>query len=463
MPDLVVPALGESITEAVISRWHKNVGDQVEVDEPVLALETDKITVDLPAPSAGSLAEQKFAEGATVRVGDVVGSISAGGEASAGAPTKQAKPEAEPPAKEAPAKATKQPAAKPETKPEAKPAAKPETKAEAKPETKAEAKPETKAEAQPTARAAAVATPSSPRAEAGNGQDGRRMSPSMRRAQREGTTSPPVAADRGAAASTPTAAATPAAPPAGTAPARAKAQVEQGKADPREDVVPMTPIRKRIAQRLIEAQQSSASLTTFNEVDMSRVMELRDRYKQEFVERHGVKLGFMSFFARAAVAALAEFPGLNAEVRGDTIVYKRHYDLGIAVQTDRGLMVPVLRDVDQLGFADIEKGIGELAARGRAGKLALDDLVGATFTITNGGIFGSMLSTPLLNYPQTGILGMHNIVERPVATGGTVHVRPIMYLALTYDHRVVDGREAVSFLVGIKQRIESPDRLLFDL
>ena len=460
MPDLVVPALGESITEAVISRWHKNVGDKVEVDEPVLALETDKITVNLPAPSAGSLAEQKFAEGDTVRVGDVVGSISAGGEASAGAP-----------AKEAPARAAKQPAAKAEARPEARPEATPEAKSEARPQARPEAKPEArteakpgaKAESRPTARTASAPTPASPRADGGNGQAGRRMSPSMRRAQREETTPPPVAADPDAAASTPTAAATPAAPPAGTAPARAKAQVEQGVADPREDVVPMTPIRKRIAQRLIEAQQSSASLTTFNEVDMSRVMELRDRYKQEFVERHGVKLGFMSFFARAAVAALAEFPGLNAEVRGDSIVYKKRYDLGIAVQTDRGLMVPVLREVDQLGFAEIEKGIGELAARGRAGKLTLDDLVGATFTITNGGIFGSMLSTPLLNYPQTGILGMHNIVNRPVATGGTVHVRPIMYVALTYDHRVVDGREAVSFLVGVKQRIESPDRLLFGL
>ena len=463
MPDLVVPALGESITEAVISRWHKNVGDQVEADEPVLALETDKITVDLPAPSSGSLAEQKFAEGDTVRVGDVVGSISAGGEARPEAPAKpEAKAEAPAkPAAKAEAKAEARPAAKPEAKADAgaKPAAKPEARAEARPA----AKPEAKAEAKPTARAPAAATPSSPRGDAGNGQAGRRMSPSMRRAQREGTTPPPVAASPGAAASTPTAAATPAAP-AGTVPARAKAQVEQGgKRDPREDVVPMTPIRKRIAQRLVEAQQSSASLTTFNEVDMSKVMELRDRFKQEFVDRHGVKLGFMSFFARAAVATLAEFPGLNAEVRGESIVYKKHYDLGIAVQTDRGLMVPVLRDVDQLGFADIEKGIGDLAARGRAGKLALDDLVGATFTITNGGIFGSMLSTPLLNYPQTGILGMHNIVERPVATGGAVHVRPIMYLALTYDHRVVDGREAVSFLVGIKQRIENPDRLLFDL
>jgi 2-oxoglutarate dehydrogenase E2 component (dihydrolipoamide succinyltransferase) len=213
----------------------------------------------------------------------------------------------------------------------------------------------------------------------------------------------------------------------------------------------------------VEAQHSTASLTTFNEVDMGAVMALRDRFKQEFADRYGVKLGFMSFFAKACIAALKLFPGLNAEVKGEAIAYKKHYDLGVAVSTDRGLVVPVLRGVDRLSFAGIEQGIGELAGRARAGKLTLDDLVGGTFSITNGGIYGSMLSTPLLNYPQTGILGMHNIVERPMAVNGQTEIRPIMYLALTYDHRVVDGREAVSFLVAIKQRIEQPDRLMFEL
>jgi 2-oxoglutarate dehydrogenase E2 component (dihydrolipoamide succinyltransferase) len=458
MPDLVVPALGESITEAVISRWHKNVGDTVEADEPVVALETDKITVDLPAPAAGALAEQRFAEGATVKVGDVVGTISEGAEAAAGDGKKAAQADAEAPAK---AEAEAKPAAKAEkpAKAEAKPEA---AKAEAKPAAKAEAKPAAKAEAKPAAKSEAPAEPE----RSGSGRDngerargGRRLSPSMRRAQREETTPPPVAADPGAAATTPTAAATPApAPAAAPAPARAPAPAGE-----REDVVPMTPIRKRIAQRLLEAQQSAAALTTFNEVDMTRIMSLRERFKQDFVDRHGVKLGFMSFFAKAAIAALRLFPGLNAEVRGDSIVYKKHYDLGVAVSTERGLIVPVLRNADELGFAEIEKGIADLATRARNGKLALEDLMGGTFSITNGGIYGSMLSTPLLNYPQTGILGMHNIVERPVAVDGKVEIRPVMYVALTYDHRVVDGREAVSFLVAIKQRIEDPDRLMFAL
>jgi 2-oxoglutarate dehydrogenase E2 component (dihydrolipoamide succinyltransferase) len=230
-----------------------------------------------------------------------------------------------------------------------------------------------------------------------------------------------------------------------------------------EDVVPMSPIRKRIAARLVEAQRETASLTTFNEVDMTAVMALRDRFKQDFQDRHGVKLGFMSFFAKACISALELYPGLNAEVRDEAIVYKRHYDLGVAVSTERGLVVPVLRNADQLGFAAIEQGIAELAGRARSGRLTLDELVGGTFSITNGGIYGSMLSTPLLNYPQTGILGMHNIVPRPVADSGQVEIRPMMYIALTYDHRVVDGREAVSFLVAVKQRIEQPDRLMFDL
>ena len=420
MPDLVVPALGESITEAVISRWHKKVGDSVEADEPVVALETDKITVELPAPAAGALTEQRFAEGDTVKVGDVVGTIGAGAAA------RKAEP--------APEKAPEKAAAK---------------KAEPAPEKAPEAKVDP-ARAPAPARSAGDGEPA--RDEAGNG---RPLSPSMRRRRLEGepvreTTPPPTAV-----ASTPTQAATPA-----RAPAPAPAPVT---GDAREELVTMSPIRKRIAQRLVEAQKSTASLTTFNEVDMSAVMALRERFKEDFAARHKVKLGFMSFFAKAAIAALKLYPGLNAEVKGDAIVYKKHYDLGVAVSTERGLVVPVLRDADRLSFAGIEQGIASLATRAKGGKLTLEDLVGGTFSITNGGIYGSMLSTPLLNYPQTGILGMHNIVERPVGVDGRVELRPVMYLALTYDHRVVDGREAVSFLVAVKQRIEQPDRLMFEL
>jgi 2-oxoglutarate dehydrogenase E2 component (dihydrolipoamide succinyltransferase) len=416
MPDLVVPALGESITEAVISRWHKKIGDTVEADEPVVALETDKITVELPAPAAGALTEQRFAEGDTVKVGDVLGTIGAGEAAKKTAPAPDKKEEKAEAAPAAPAPAKKEQTAEP---------------APAKKDQKAEPAPE----------------------EAGNG---RTLSPSKRRRRLEGepvreTNPPPTAV-----ASTPTQAATPARAPA-------PAPASPGSSDAREELVPMSPIRKRIAQRLVEAQKSTASLTTFNEVDMSAVMALRDQFKEEFAERHGVKLGFMSFFAKAAVAGLKLYPGLNAEVKGDAILYKKHYDLGVAVSTERGLVVPVLRDIDRRSFAGIEQGIVELATRARAGKLALEDLVGGTFSITNGGIYGSMLSTPLLNYPQTGILGMHNIVERPIGVQGSIELRPMMYLALTYDHRVVDGREAVSFLVAVKQRIEKPDRLMFEL
>lgn len=225
----------------------------------------------------------------------------------------------------------------------------------------------------------------------------------------------------------------------------------------------MSPLRRRIAERLVEAQHTAAILTTFNEVDMSQVLALRARHQEAFVAKHGLKLGFMSFFTKACVAALKEYPGLNAEVRGGDIVYKKHYDIGVAVGSGRGLVVPVLRRAAELTFAEVEKGIAELAAKAKDNKLTLDDLTGGTFTITNGGIYGSMMSTPLLNLPQTGILGMHNIVQRPVAVGDQIALRPMMYIALSYDHRVVDGREAVQFLIGIKQRIEQPDRLLFDL
>jgi len=233
--------------------------------------------------------------------------------------------------------------------------------------------------------------------------------------------------------------------------------------DPRDEVVAMSPLRKRVAERLVQAQHEAASLTTFNEVDMTQVMDLRGKYKDSFEKTHGVKLGFMSFFVKACVAACQAFPGVNAEVIGGNIVYKKHYDFGVAVSTPKGLVVPVLRDCDTLSFAGIEKGILGLADKARAGKLALADLSGGTFSITNGGIYGSMMSTPLLNYPQTGILGMHNIVKRAVVVGDEIKVRPMMYVALSYDHRVVDGREAVSFLVAVKDRLEAPDRMLVEV
>jgi 2-oxoglutarate dehydrogenase E2 component (dihydrolipoamide succinyltransferase) len=429
MADLVVPALGESITEAVVSNWLKNVGDAVAVDEPVAELETDKITVQLPSPIAGALANQNVKVGATVKVGDVIGSVEEGKQGKAAE-----KPKAE---------------AKPAPKEEAKPAAK----EEAKPAPKPEPKPQQKPAGQPQAQ---VQT-------GGNGKNLdrdtlMRLSPSQRAHAREVGELPRQHAS----------------PQSPTAPNGPSAEDRLANVDSRDEVVPMSPLRKRVAERLVQAQHEAASLTTFNEVDMTAVMEARAKYKETFEKAHGVKLGFMSFFVKACVAAAKLFPGVNAEVIGGNIVYKKHYDFGIAVSSPKGLVVPVLRDCDQLSFSGIEKGIGALADKAKTGKLTLDDLTGGTFSITNGGIFGSMMSTPLLNYPQTGILGMHNIVKRPmvIASPGSdasrssieqVQIRPMMYVALSYDHRVVDGREAVSFLVAVKDRLEAPERLMFEV
>jgi 2-oxoglutarate dehydrogenase E2 component (dihydrolipoamide succinyltransferase) len=405
MADLVVPQLGESITEAVVARWLKQVGEAVAADEPVAELETDKITVQLPSPAAGVMGEQKAAVGATVHVGDVIGTVAAGAAA-------QRQPVAVAP-------------------PQAKPAA-------------AASKPVTPAP-----------TESLPKTEArsGNGESLDRdallrLTPSQRAQAREAGALP----GRGAAVPPPVAVST------GPTDEARLAQV-----DPRDEVVVMSPLRKRVAERLVQAQHEAASLTTFNEVDMTAIMELRGKYKDSFEKTHGVKLGFMSFFVKACVAACKQFPGLNAEVVGGHIVYKKHYDFGVAVSTAKGLVVPVLRDCDTRSFAEIERGILELADRARTGKLGLADLQGGTFSITNGGIYGSMMSTPLLNYPQTGILGMHNIVKRAIVVGDQVLVRPMMYVALSYDHRVVDGREAVSCLVAIKERLEAPDRMLVEV
>jgi 2-oxoglutarate dehydrogenase E2 component (dihydrolipoamide succinyltransferase) len=420
MADLVVPQLGESITEAVVARWLKQVGDAVAVDEPVAELETDKITVQLPSPVAGAMGEQKAQVGATVRVGDVIGTVAAG-EKGAATGAAIARPVG---------------GAPPQLVISAGPAP---------------------ASLKPEARGPKPA----PGPVGGNGEAIDR-------------TTPPVGIDREQLLKlTPSqrmqareVGALPArGPGASPSPAIAGPSVDErlAQVDPRDQVVAMSPLRKRVAERLVQAQHEAASLTTFNEVDMTAVMELRARYKDTFEKAHGVKLGFMSFFVKACVAACKLYPGVNAEVLGGNIVYKKHYDFGIAVSTSKGLVVPVLRDCDTRSFAEIEQGILELADRARTGKLGLAELQGGTFSITNGGIYGSMMSTPLLNYPQTGILGMHNIVKRAIVVNDEVKVRPIMYVALSYDHRVVDGREAVSFLVAVKERLEAPERMLVEV
>ncbi|HEX3481737.1 MAG TPA: 2-oxoglutarate dehydrogenase complex dihydrolipoyllysine-residue succinyltransferase [Kofleriaceae bacterium] len=447
MADLVVPALGESITEAVVSVWLKQVGDAVATDELVAELETDKVTVQLPSPVAGVLAAQAVPVGATVKVGDVIGSVQPGAAKAEAKPAAQARPAAAapapvaaaaPPVAAVPAVATPPVAAAPAAAPSAvatAPAARPA------------AAPSSAAPAQAVGSAAAPA-----RSGNGDGLDKAallKLTPSQRVAAREIGTIPHHGA--------------PMAAPAAAAPAGPRAEERLAQVDPRDDVVAMSPLRRRVAERLVQAQHEAASLTTFNEVDMTAVMELRARYKDSFEKAHAVKLGFMSFFVKACIAACKAFPGLNAEVIGGHIVYKKHYDFGIAVSAPKGLVVPVLRDCDALSFAGVEKGILTLADRARSGKLSLPELSGGTFSLTNGGIYGSMMSTPLLNYPQTGILGMHNIVKRAVVVGDEVKIRPMMYVALSYDHRVVDGREAVSFLVAVKERLEAPDRMLLEV
>ncbi|MBL9006049.1 MAG: 2-oxoglutarate dehydrogenase complex dihydrolipoyllysine-residue succinyltransferase [Myxococcales bacterium] len=420
--ELVIPPLGESIAEATIAKWLKQPGEAVKIDEPLAELETDKVTVTLPAPAAGVLVEQRHPVGTVVRVGASIGSLDSSAVATA-APAQQA----------APAAPVSKPAAAPASAPMA-PAAAPAS--------------------APAAPAAAPAAPAaSPSAHASAGEPPRiNNSPAMRQWRREHGVDPAATLF-----SSPAKPAEPTAQPAAVG--------------AREELVPMSSLRRRIAERLVEAQHTAAILTTFNEVDMSPIMALRAKYQDEFVKKHGIKLGFMSFFVVACARALVEFPGLNAEVRphegGLAVVYKKHYDFGIAVGGGKGLVVPVLRNVDALGFAEVEKGIAELAAKAKDNKLTLPELQGGTFSISNGGIYGSMMSTPLLNLPQTGILGMHNIVRRAVVVGSgdseKIEIRPMMYLALSYDHRVVDGREAVSFLVKVKDRLENPDKLLLSI
>ncbi len=410
--DILVPTLGESVSEATVAQWLKKPGETVEVDEPLVELETDKVTLEVNATAAGVLAEVTAEEGANVEVGALLGRIAEGAAAARPAPAEPAKP--------APAPVRK-----------------------AEPEPAAAAAPAAAETLSPAVRKLIEDNLLDAGEVRGTGKGGRITKEDVLKVIEARVAAPeeePAAREEAPAAEAPAA-----------------------EAAPREERVRMTRLRQRIAERLKEAQNTAAMLTTFNEADMSAVMELRQRYRDSFEKKHGVRLGFMSFFAKAAVAALKELPAVNAEIDGDDIVYKNHYDIGIAVGTPQGLVVPVVRDADRLGFAEIEKTIAELGRKARDGKLSIEEMTGGTFTITNGGVYGSLMSTPILNPPQSGILGMHKIQERPVAVDGEVEVRPMMYLALSYDHRIVDGREAVTFLVRVKDCIEDPQRLLLDM
>ncbi len=405
--EIRVPQLPESVADAVLVAWRKQPGEAVSRDESLADLETDKVVLEVPAPAAGVIKEFKVQPGATVKSGDLLAIFEEG--AAAVAPAKAAKS-----AKSAPVAETAAPAA---------PAAK----------------------LGPAARRLVEENQVDPATVAGSGRDGR-------------ITKADVAAH--VAREVAPAAALAAAPAAGAVSAPGPVAVPGARAEQR---VPMTRLRMRIAERLLQAQQNAALLTTFNEIDLTAIGELRARHKDRFEKEHGVKLGFMSFFVKASIEALRKYPVMNAAVDGNDIIYHEYYDIGVAVSTDRGLVVPVLRNAETLGFAQIERKINDYGVRARAGGLALEELQGGTFTITNGGVFGSMLSTPILNAPQSAILGMHKIQDRPVAVGGQVVVRPIMYLAVTYDHRIIDGREAVQFLVAIKDALEDPGRMLIGI
>jgi 2-oxoglutarate dehydrogenase E2 component (dihydrolipoamide succinyltransferase) len=411
--DILVPTLGESVSSATVARWLKKAGEAVTADEPLVELETDKVTVEVNAPAAGVIEAIAAQEGAEVAPGSVLGTIAAGAAGAATAPAKPSAPAA--PKVEEPRVA-------------AGPVAIPGAPAAAPPPAHA-----------PMPAAAKMMEEkglSAGQLGAGTGKDGR-----ITKGDVLDFLARPAAA--------------PAAPVAAAAPPRA---LEEG-----EERVKMTRLRITIARRLKEAQNTAAMLTTFNEVDMGAAMALRTEYRDAFEKKHGVRLGFMSFFVKACVAALKEFPAVNAEIAGDEIIYKHFVHMGIAVGGPSGLVVPVLRNADTMGFAEIEKRIGDFGKRARDGALKLDELTGGSFTITNGGIYGSLMSTPILNPPQSGILGMHKIQDRPMVVGGKIEVRPMMYLALSYDHRIVDGKEAVSFLVRVKEGVEDPRRLMLDL
>ncbi len=424
--EVTVPTMGESVTEGAVGRWSKKVGDSVKRDEVLVEIETDKVAIEISSPADGVLSEILAKDGDTVTPNQVIARI--GGAASGGG----AAPAAQQPSGAGEQTPANQPPAAqktPEPAPQAATAGAPQT-------------------LSPSVQRIVSETGLDPSTVQGTGKDGRL------------TKGDALAATRGGQAQAKAPAAAPPVPP--VVPQVQAPSAPRGD-QPNEERVRMTRLRQTIARRLKEAQNTAAMLTTFNEVDMKTVMDLRTQYKDVFEKRHGVKLGFMSFFTRAVVAALKEVPAVNAEIDGQDLIYKNHYDIGVAVGTDKGLVVPVVRDADQLTLAGIEKAIGDLGKRARDGKLAIEDMQGGTFTITNGGIYGSLMSTPILNLPQAGVLGMHNIVQRPVAVDGKVEIRPMMYLALSYDHRIVDGKEAVTFLVAVKNAIEDPQRLLLDL
>ncbi|MEZ4435934.1 MAG: 2-oxoglutarate dehydrogenase complex dihydrolipoyllysine-residue succinyltransferase [bacterium] len=445
--DLKAPSPGESITEVTIGEWLKRVGDHVEADEPLVVVESDKVNLEVPAPQAGTLTEIVKGAGETVRVGDVIGRIEAGDGASAGDATAKAAADDGAEAKE-----------------------------------DAEAKEGDKGDEEPNGGdgESPRVTPAARRllAEHGLGADqveatgpgGRLLKEDVLRHVERGGDAAAKADDKGKAAEK---AAEPAErpkadkPKAAEAPKADKPKAAERSAEPAgergEERVRMSPLRRTVARRLVEAQQNAALLTTFNEIDMSAVMELRQAHRDAFVERYDVKLGFMSFFVKAVVDALKQFPAINARIDGDEVVYHDYCDIGVAVGGGKGLVVPVIRDAERLSFAEIEKTINDFGARARDNKLKLEELTGGTFSITNGGVYGSLLSTPIINPPQSGILGMHGIQDRPVALNGQVVIRPMMYVALTYDHRIVDGREAVTFLRRVKSCVEAPVRMLLEV
>jgi 2-oxoglutarate dehydrogenase E2 component (dihydrolipoamide succinyltransferase) len=420
--EIKVPALGESVTEATVAKWMKKVGDAVAKDEALCELETDKVTLEVNAPAAGTLAEIRADEGANVEIGQILGVIAEGAAAAAVRPAAATKPAAAPP----PA-----PAAKPAPALAAAPAA-------------------AAAPLSPAVRKLVAENELQPAAIPASGKDGRLTKGDVLAYMEK-----PASARSGMTQRAPSPA--PAAPQPGPAAAPPRPPAE------REQRVRMTRLRKRIAERLKQAQNTAAMLTTFNEVDMSAILRLREQFKDGFEKKHGVKLGFMSFFVKACIQALKEIPAVNGEIDGDDLIYKNHYDIGVAVGTEQGLVVPVVRDADRMSFAEIEKKIGELGRKARDGKLTIEDLTGGTFTISNGGVYGSLMSTPILNPPQSGILGMHKTQPRPMAIDGKIEIRPMMYLALSYDHRIIDGREAVTFLVRVKENIEDPQRLLLEM
>lgn len=408
--EIRVPTLGESVSEATVGTWFKKVGDTVKADEPIVELETDKVTVEVPAPAAGVLVEIVAANGETVGLGALLGNIDAAGAGAAtSAPAAPAKAEAV----AAPAPAAPAPVAAPAA---------------------------TSMPAAPAAAKVAADNNISTSDIEGSGKRGQVLKGDVLAAIAKG----PVAA----------------AAPAAAAASRAPSATDDVA---REERVKMTRLRQTIAKRLKDAQNTAAMLTTYNEVDMTAVMSLRNKYKDIFEKKHGVKLGFMGFFTKAVTHALKELPAVNAEIDGTDIIYKNYCHIGVAVGTDKGLVVPIVRDADQMSIAEIEKDIGRLGKLARDGALSMADMQGGTFTISNGGVYGSLMSSPILNAPQSGILGMHKIQDRPVAIGGQVVIRPMMYLALSYDHRIVDGKEAVTFLVRVKESLEDPERLVLDL